>query len=187
VGLYYCWRHPGFDANKQNKEFKVLPPECDPLTHSLEEQNEFQKAQIAELITKYPEVFYIWNDGLDPVIMDANEYLGWLRSIRPGILASANWWDWSKKGTPYADIAVTEMRHFPEDNAAIGETCWQLEEKWFWNGDSDPKSPESMFELLKNTNGRNANLLLNVGPNRKGDILESSIETLIEIGKLIQN
>ena len=38
VGLYYCWRHPGFDANKQNKEFKVLPPECDPATHTMEEQ-----------------------------------------------------------------------------------------------------------------------------------------------------
>ena len=30
VGLYYCWRHPGFgDPNK----YKVLPPECDPATH----------------------------------------------------------------------------------------------------------------------------------------------------------
>ena len=100
VGLYYCWRHPGFDANKKNV-YKVLPPECDPSTHSMEEQVEFQKAQIAELLTKYPEVFYIWNDGLDPEIMAADEILPFFRSVRPGILLSANWWDWSKKGTPY--------------------------------------------------------------------------------------
>lgn len=184
VGLYYAWRHPGFDANRSNKDFKVLPPECDPSTHTMEEQIEFQKAQIAELITKYPEVFYVWNDALDPVIMEADEYMTWLEGVRPDILASGNWWDWSKKGSPYADIAVTEMRHFPEDNSAIGETCWMLEDKWFWNGDSEPKSAERIVELLKKVNGRNANLLLNVGPDKNGNIIESSVQTLVEIGKL---
>jgi hypothetical protein len=33
---------------------------------TLAEQNEFQKKQIAELVEKYPDVFYIWNDALDP-------------------------------------------------------------------------------------------------------------------------
>ncbi|MHC4463648.1 MAG: alpha-L-fucosidase [Planctomycetota bacterium] len=62
VGLYYCWRNPGFDTGKNKGKFKVLPPECDPATHTLKEQNEFQKAQIAELLTRYPDVFYVWND-----------------------------------------------------------------------------------------------------------------------------
>jgi len=184
VGLYYCWRHPGFDANKQNKEFKVLPPECDPATHSMENQIEFQKAQIAELLAKYPEVFYIWNDALDPEIMKADEILTYLRRISPGILASAKWWDWSKKGIPYADIAVTEMRYFPEDNSVVGETCWQLEEGWFWNGDTESKSALKIVELLTKVNGNNANLLLNVGPDRNGSIIESSIKILKEIGEL---
>ncbi len=183
VGLYYCWRHPGFDANKTNYEYKVLPPECDPATHTIQEQIDFQKDQIAELITKYPDVFYIWNDALDPEIMEAEEILTFLGDIRPGILASANWWDWSKKGTPYADIAVTEMRHFPEDNYAVGETCWQLEKKWFWNGETESKSALRMLELLTKANSNNANLLLNVGPDRNGNIIESSIKTLIEMGE----
>ena len=49
---------------KNKGKFKVLPPECDPAKHSLKEQNEFQKKQIAELMEKYPDVFYIWNDAL---------------------------------------------------------------------------------------------------------------------------
>jgi len=183
VGLYYCWRHPGFDRTKDKKEYKVLPPECDPATHSMEEQIEFQKAQIAELLTKYPEVFYIWNDALDPEIMEADEILGFLKGIRPGILASANWWDWSKKGTPYADIAVTEMRHFPEGNISTGETCWQLEDKWFWNGKTESKSATRIVELLTKVNNNNANFLLNVGPDRNGKIIESSITTLNEVGE----
>lgn len=186
VGLYYGWRHPGFDRTKDKKDYKVLPPECDPATHSLQEQIEFQKAQIEELITEYPEVFYVWNDALDPEIMEAGEILAFLGSIRPGILASANWWDWSKKGTSYADIAVTETRYFPEDNSLVGETCWQLEDQWFWNGETFSKDASAMLELLNKVNNNHANLLLNVGPDLNGNIIEPSLATLKEIGKSIK-
>ena len=179
VGLYYCWRHPGFKG-----EFKVLPPECDPATHSLKEQNEFQKKQVAELLEKYPDVFYIWNDALDDNVMPADEILTHIRSIRPNIIASANWWDWGKKGTPYLDLAVTETRHFPEGNKAPGETCWCLEQKWFWNTGFSPKKAESIVPQIIKANSRNANLLLNVAPDRNGKFEESSVKVLAEIGKL---
>ena len=93
VGLYHCWRNPGFGSPAK---YKVLPPECDPATHSLKEQIDFQKNQIAELVEKYPDVFCLWNDGLDPQIMPAEEATAFFRSLRPGILASCNWWDWGK-------------------------------------------------------------------------------------------
>jgi hypothetical protein len=181
VGLYYCWRDPGF-----KKEFKVLPPECDPATHSLLEQNEFQKKQIAELIEKHPDVFYIWNDGLDTTIMPAEEALAFIRGLGPGILASSNWWDWAKKGTPYADIAVNEMRHFPETNTFPGETCWCLEKSWFWSEGTRPKTAKQVVDLLTIANARNSNFLLNVGPNKQGRFEPESVKVLAEIGKLRQ-
>jgi alpha-L-fucosidase len=184
VGLYYCWRHPGFDTGKNKGKFKVLPPECDPATHTLEQQIKFQKAQIAELVTKYPDVFYIWNDGLDPEIMVADEALAFFRGMRSGILASANWWSWAKKGTPYVNIAVKEMRPFPQTNTAPGETCWCLEQKWFWNEGFRSKPAKQMIGLMTTAHSRNSNFLLNVGPDRNGNIVESSIKTLAEIGKL---
>ena len=181
VGLYYCWRHPGFKA-----EFKVLPPECDPSTHSLKEQNEFQKKQIAELILKYPDVFYIWNDGLDPDIMTSEEALDFFRTIRPGVLISANWWDWSKKGTPFVDIAVKEMKPFPETNTAPGETCWCLEQSWFWKTGASPKTAGEVVDLITTANSRNSNFLLNVGPDQQGRFEKSSVKVLAEIGKLLK-
>lgn len=184
VGLYYCWRHPGFDKGKNKGKFKVLPPECDPATHTLEQQIEFQKAQIAELVTKYPDVFYMWNDGLDPEIMAADKVLAFFRGMRSGVLASANWWSWAKKGTPYVDIAVTETRHFPEANKTPGETCWCLEQKWFWNKGFHAKDARQIVSHMIRAHSRNANFLLNVGPDRDGNIIESSIRTLAEIGKL---
>jgi alpha-L-fucosidase len=179
VGLYYCWRNPGFKA-----DFKVLPPECDPATHSPQEQIEFQKKQIAELVEKYPEVFYIWNDGLDPEIMTAEDATTFFRSLGRDVLASSNWWDWKKKGTPYADIAVKEMRHFPEDNQAPGETCWELEQGWFWKEGARPKTAKAVLDLLQTVNTRHSNFLLNVGPNRQGRFEEASVKVLAEVGKL---
>ena len=179
VGLYYCWRDPGF-----GKEFKVLPPECDPATHSLQEQNEFQKKQIAELIERYPDVFYIWNDGLDTTIMPADEALAFFRGSDRAILASSNWWDWGRKGTLYADVAVKEMGHFPETNASPGETCWCLEESWFWSEGTSPKTARQVVDLLTMVNGRNSNFLLNVGPNKQGGFEPASVKVLAEVGKL---
>jgi alpha-L-fucosidase len=183
VGLYYCWRNPGFgDPNT----YKVLPPECDPATHTLEEQNEFQKKQIAELIEKYPDIFYIWNDALDDKVMPADEAKNFIKSLRPNIIASANWWDWGKKGTPYLDLAVTETRHFPEGNKSPGETCWCLEQSWFWSEGFNPKKAENIVPQIITANSRNANFLLNVAPNKNGKFEESSIKTLAEIGTLWQ-
>jgi len=179
VGLYYCWRDPGFAAR-----FKVLPPECDPATHTLAEQNEFQMKQIAELVEKYPEVFYIWNDGLDDTIMTQEEAKAFIRSLRPGITACSNWWDWNKKGAPFVDIAVKEIKHFPEDNKAPGETCWTLESKWFWQEGSQTVSPAEIVGHLQKAQARNSNFLLNVGPDRQGRIIESSRKALAAIPAL---
>jgi alpha-L-fucosidase len=185
AGLYYCWRHPGFDAGDNKGKFKVLPPECDPATHSLEEQINFQKAQIAELLDQYPSVFYLWNDALDPHIMSAEDARKFIKDVRPDLLASSNWWDWGKKGTPYLDIAVKEVRHFPEDNAAPGETCWKLEPGWFWTEGARPKTAKEILNLMRTAYSRNSNFLLNVGPDRHGRIIESSVQTLSEIGRLM--
>ena len=184
VGLYYCWRHPGFDAGQDKGKYKVLPPECDPAEHSLKEQIEFQKKQIFELIEKYPDVFYIWNDALDEKIMTADEAKAFIRSLGPGILASANWWDWGKKGTPFVDIAVKELRHFPENNINPGETCWILEQGWFWQKGFCTDSVQNIMSNMAKVHARNSNFLLNVGPDKNGRIIESSLKALVKIGEL---
>ena len=184
VGLYYCWRHPGFgDPNKH----KVLPPECDPATHSMAEQIEFQKQQIAELVEKYPDVFYIWNDALDPGIMSAGDAQAFIRSLRPNLIASGNWWDWKKKGSPYLDIVVSETRHLGQshlDHKTTGETCWCLEgRQWFYGG-AGPKSAADIVKQIGIANGNRANFLLNVAPNKQGKFQEASVKVLAEIGRL---
>lgn len=180
VGLYYCWRNREF-----KDQFKVLPPECDPATHSFAEQVEFQKKQIAELVEKYPDAFCIWNDGLETGIMPAADANAFYRSLGRDVLAVANWWDWNKKGTPYLDIAVKEMKHFPANNTYPGETCWQLEQGWFWAEGARPKTAQQVVDHLRTANRQHSNFLLNVGPNKQGRFESASIEVLAEVGKLL--
>lgn len=178
VGLYYCWRDAGFAPR-----YKVLPPECDPATHSFAEQIEFQKKQIAELVGKYPDAFCIWNDGLDSSIMPAADAYAFYRSFGRDVLGIANWWDWKKKGTPFLDIAVKEMHEFPAGNQHPGETCWKLEQGWFWSEGAKPMPAAQILPLLHRSNQRNSNFLLNVGPNKQGKFEVESIKVLAEVGK----
>jgi alpha-L-fucosidase len=187
VGLYYCWRFPRIDRGDRKGRFKVLPPECDPAEHTFEEQIEFQKKQIAELVENYPEAFYIWNDGLDTDIMPAEEATKFFRDLRPNLLASGNWADWGKKGRPYLDIVVSEKRHLGRrhlDNQTVGETCWCLERKWFFSG-GPTKTAADLVKQLRTANSRNANFLLNVGPDKKGRIHPDSVDVLREMGRIL--
>ena len=184
VGLYYCWRHPGFgDVNKH----KVLPPECDPAEHTLEEKIDFQKKQIAELVEKYPEAFYIWNDALDTEIMPAEDAKAFVRSLSPDMIACGNWWNWGKKGQPYLDLVVTEKGHArnrqKEYKYLAGETCYCLEGKWFSSG-GPRRDANNVIHHIMTANGRRKNFLLNVGPDRKGNIHAESVKRLKEIGEM---
>src|SRR5690606_5948485 len=112
------------------------------------------------------------------------EAIKFYEGLRKRVLVSANWWDWAKKGTPFVDIAVTEMREFPENNITPGETCWTLEDSWFWSKGTKTRKASEIVTLIKNANSRNANFLLNAGPDINGRFSETSIEALKEIGRL---
>jgi len=184
VGLYYCWRSPGFDDGEGNEgKFKVLPPECDPATTSLEEQIDFQQKQIRELVELFPEAFYIWNDALDPRIMPEEQAEAFMRSLDSDLLCCGNWWDWAMKGKPYLDLLISEMRQLPEENTIPGETCWTLEDGWFWSEGTPTADPENIFKRMTTANERNANFLLNVGPDKAGRITPESIKALKRLGE----
>lgn len=148
-------------------------------------RNPSKKKQIAELVEKYPEAFCIWNDGLEAGIMPAAEANAFYRGLGRDVLAVANWWDWSKKGTPFLDVAVKETKEFPEDNTYPGETCWKLEQGWFWSEGASPETAPRIVDILRRANSRRSNFLLNVGPDKQGRFEPASIKVLAEIGKLL--
>jgi len=152
----------------------------------LDEQIDFQKKQIAELMEKFPEVFYIWNDSLDPEIMPAEDARKFMRSLGPNIIGCGNWWDWGKKGSPYLDLLISETKHHREKEKTYkyepAETCWCLENGWFYSGGT--KSPKEIVSHIITANSRRSNFLLNVGPDKQGKIAEASVKALEKIGQM---
>lgn len=61
-----------------------------------------------------------------------------------------------------------------------------LESSWFWRTDREMtrKSAKETADLLRLCNQRNANLLLNVAPNRRGLISNQTVDTLCHVAEL---
>ena len=181
VGLYYCWRHPGFDkggtrgSSRSYRRNAILRP-IRWKSRSSSRRSRSPNWQKSIQTSSTSGTMRSTTGSCRPM---KHERLS--EACVPDIIASSNWWDWGKKGTPFVDIAVKEMRHFPEDNTAPGETCWKLEQAWFWKEGARAKTAEQTLDLLGKVNSRNSNFLLNVGPDRDGKIIESSIKTLAEI------
>jgi alpha-L-fucosidase len=115
--------------------------------------------------------------------MTADEASKFFGGLSRRVVYSCNWWDWNLKGTKYGDIAVTETKEFPENNTLPGETCWTLEDSWFWFKGTKTKNASEIIPVIRNANSRNANFLLNVGPDTSGKFAEESVEELRVIGK----
>lgn len=101
-----------------------------------------------------------------------------------------------------------EARWIGNEQGWAGETCWSMGDAeegdengwqwlpgesdamattngWFWNSKSQPKGAEELFKIYLETVGRNATLILNIPPNKDGEIASNVATRLEELGKLI--
>jgi alpha-L-fucosidase len=64
------------------------------------------------------------------------------------------------------------------------ETCLTLNNNWgYAESDKNWKSPELVIHSLVNCVSKNGNMLLNVGPDARGNIPDESVRILAEVGK----
>ncbi len=163
----------------------------------------FMKAQLTELLTNYGEISTIWFDGhWDQLDNDVDKTLqskvNWhydeiyslIHRLQPQCLIGNN--------HHLLPIAGEDFQMFEKDLPGINttgfggadisqlplETCETMNEAWGYNiTDRNFKSSKSLIHYLVNAAGRNANFLLNVGPQPNGIIQKEFIDTLAIIGK----
>lgn len=163
----------------------------------------FMKAQLTELLTNYGEVSGIWFDGhWDQLDNDTDKSLkskvNWhydeiyslIHRLQPQCLIGNN--------HHLLPIAGEDFQMFEKDlpgynttgfgGAGISqlplETCETMNDAWGYNiTDRNFKSSKAIIHYLVNAAGRNANFLLNVGPQPNGVIQKEFIDTLAIIGK----
>lgn len=168
---------------------------------------EFMNAQLTELLTNYGPIGCIWFDGCWDKTTGPNgekfaertadewniyEQYALIHKLQPTCLVGNN-----HHYTPFPgeDIQIFE-RDIPGCNEfgwSVGqevatafplETCTTMNATWGFNiNDNNFKSVDDIVRLLVRTAGKNANLLINVGPRPDGTIPDRSVEILAGLGE----
>lgn len=156
----------------------------------------FMKAQLTELITKYPGVKGIWFDGHweRDVNWHYDEIYGLIHKLNPAILVGNNHHLEPKEGEDFQmfekDLPGANTTGF-SGRSKIGtlplETCETINNSWGFNiTDRSFKSSRRIIHYLVNAAGLNTNFLLNIGPMPNGKIQPEFTDTLAIVGAWVQ-
>lgn len=155
---------------------------------------QFMNNQLTELLTNYGKVAGIWFDGW----WDQNKDFDWelpgqyalIHKLQPGCLIGNN-----HHQTPFPgeDMQIFE-RDLPGENSAglsgqdISrlplETCETMNGMWGYKiTDQNYKSVKTLVQLLVKAAGKNANLLMNIGPQPDGELPSLALDRLKGMGE----
>ena len=156
---------------------------------------QFMNNQLTELLTNYGPIGAIWFDG----VWDQPESFNWqleeqyalIHKLQPACLIGNN-----HHRTPYIgeDFQMFE-RDLPGENKSGYsdgqkvstlplETCETMNRTWGYNiEDQDYKSTKTLIHLLVRAAGKNANLLMNVGPQPNGELPATAVLRMKEMGE----
>ena len=206
VGLYYSlldWYHEDYPAYgdahhpmRDNEEYKDKQ-------HNFENYLTYMHGQVKELLSNYGKIDILWFDfsygDMSGETWKATELMEMVRTLQPDVIvdnrldASGEQGGSIKSGkkTDYSgDFASPEQIIPPEGivdaqgNPVPWEACITLNNNWGYStSDNTYKSPKVVIRKLVECVSKNGNLLLNVGPNAKGEIPEESLAILAEVGK----
>lgn len=157
---------------------------------------QFMNNQLTELLTNYGKIGAIWFDGWWD--QDQNPNFDWelpeqyalIHKLQPGCLVANN-----HHHLPYPgeDLQLFE-RDLPGENTSgfsgqdIShlplETCETMNGMWGYKiTDQNYKTSKELIHYLVKAAGKNANLLMNIGPQPNGELPATAVERLKEMGQ----
>jgi alpha-L-fucosidase len=158
---------------------------------------DYLHGQTRELLTRYGRIDIMWYDFSYPH-MDwgwakgrgkddwrAEELMALVRELQPGIIINNRLDIPGDFVTPeqYQPAAPMEA----EGQSVLWEACQTLNGSWGYDRDNlDWKSPEMLVQMLVDSVSKNGNLLLNVGPNGRGEFELKAVERLQEMGEWLR-
>lgn len=191
VGLYYSPAEAGFVKKKP------------------EEYDEYFISQVSELLSNYGKIDYLWFDGCgsENHKYDTERIVKVIRSLQPEILLFNMWdpdtrWVGNESGQAHLsnDLFVNKTSFSvmieAGDKEKLDKTMFLPAEcdfrmrisNWFYS-DNDIDTVKSVDELIGNyyySVGRGSNMLINIGPDRRGRLPEKDAETLVAFGKRVK-
>ena len=169
--------------------------------------NRVYKEQWRELLANYGEVFEAWmdgaNDGKKRMVYDFNGFFDAVKRVQPnalifsdagpdirwvgnekGFAGETNWSSRDNEGT-FPGFADEKQLNVGDENGASwipAECDVSIRPGWFYHANEDEKvkSVEQLMNIYYGSVGRNANLLLNIGVDRRGLVNENDERRLME-------
>ena len=174
------------------------------------EYTEIYKQQWREVLTAHPEIFEAWldgaNDGTKPMKYDFDGFFRTIKQSAPnalifsdagpdirwignesGIAGQTNWSPRNNEGTLPGKADAARLNTGDENGTVWipGECDVSIRPGWFYHKEEDAKlkSVEKLMDIWLGSVGRNCNLLLNIGVDRRGLVNEHDIVRLMELRK----
>lgn len=191
TGFYHSlidWHHPEFTIDRvhpqrDDQEFRAAQAHRDQAKYAA-----YLRAQVKELLTGYGPVDIMWfdfsypgEDGKGGPDWDAENLLRMVRELAPNVIVN-------NRTTVPQDLWTPEQfqpREWVrvEDQPVMWEACQTLNGSWGYHRDNiDWKTPDLLIRMLIDSVAKGGNLLLNVGPNGRGEFQPESLAILGGIG-----
>ena len=176
--LYYSiadWNHPNYPNLGRHHELPVQSQDS-PDWHKY---MEFLKAQVKELCTNYGEIHGFWWDMNVPEYEDKS-INNMIRKLQPKAVINNRGFDEGDYGTPERDF--NEKNYISSDSQPV-EACQSVGiESWGYRTNEDYYTEQHLVSSIDRYLARDANYLLNVGPDSLGVIPEQATSILKSIG-----
>jgi len=198
IGFYYSiidWHHPHYTIDrvhpmspKTDKEYKELNKNRDMSIY-----REYLRNQVTEILTNYGKVDMLWLDysipgkhGKGREDWGSVELMKLIRTLQPGIIVNdrldlkeyAGGWDFT---TP----EQFKVEKWPTYNGEKipWETCQTFSGSWgYYRDELTWKDNKQLLVLLIESVSKGGNLLLDVGPNGRGEIDYRAENALLQMG-----
>lgn len=196
IALHFYYSHIDWYRDDYPASHTGLHAGRDPEKADWASYYRFMNRQLTELLTQYGPIGAIWFDGWwDKPKHDwqLEEQYALIHRLQPSCLIGNNH---HVEPFPGEDIQIFE-RDLPGENKAgysgqaISrlplESCETMNGMWGYRvWDQNYKSTKDIIHLLVRAAGKNANLLLNIGPQPNGELPAASLERLREIGEWLE-
>ncbi len=197
IGFYHSlidWHHPDFPIDglhpmRDNVAFREREANRD-----VRKYTEYLHGQTRELLTQFGKIDIIWFDfsysnrdwgwsrGKGKADWDSEKLLKMVRELQPGIIVNDRLEIGGDVRTPeqYQPRGWAEV----DGKRVVWEACQTLNGSWGYHRDNmDWKPVVMLLRMLVDSVSKGGNLLLNVGPNARGEFEPRALETLRGIGQ----
>ena len=206
VGLYFSlldWHHPDYPHYGDSKHPMRNHPEYSNENRDFDRYLTYMHNQVRELCTNYGKLDIMWfdfaYDDMRGEKWKATKLIDMVRSLQPDVIID-NRLEVSGEGygslaagdpTPYHGDFVSPEQMLPPSgiqdvhgNDIAWELCVTMNNHWgYCAHDRYFKSAKMLLHMLVECVSKGGNLLLNVGPDARGNIPAESVERLEAMGR----